>query len=119
MPAQSQQPSLAPDSLEAQIGSLQNALSSLELGRCRCSAIISPSMATAAMSSSAVQPTPPQPPPMGGSSIRQKLDACLMHPSLHHQHASKWTVDQVTLWLEAMGFGDIALGFKGEGGNAV
>lgn len=95
-------------SLEAQIGSLQNALSSLELGRCRCSTVISPSMAAAAVQQ--------QPPPMAaGSSIRQKLDACLLHPSLHHQHASKWTVDQVTLWLEAMGFGDIALGFKGEG----
>lgn len=93
-------------SLEAQIGSLQNALSSLELGRCRCSTVISPSMATAAIQQ--------QQQPMAGSSIRQKLDACLLHPSLHHQHASKWTVDQVTLWLEAMGFGDIALGFKGE-----
>ncbi|KAJ8663700.1 hypothetical protein O0I10_000949 [Lichtheimia ornata] len=93
-------------SLEAQIGSLQNALSSLELGRCRCSTVISPSMATAAIQQ--------QQQPMAGSSIRQKLDACLLHPSLHHQHASKWTVDQVTLWLEAMGFGDIALGFKEE-----
>lgn len=96
--------------LEAQIGSLQNALSSLELGRCRCSTVISPSMAAAAVQQQQQQ----QPMAVAGSSIRQKLDACLSHPSLHHQHASKWTVDQVTLWLEAMGFGDIALGFKGE-----
>lgn len=108
---QQQQPSsssaMMPDRLEAQIGSLQNAVSSLELGRCRCPTVITPSMANAALQSS--------PPPItAASSIRQKLDACLLHPALHHQHASKWTVNQVTFWLEAMGFGDIALGFKEE-----
>lgn len=97
---------MMPDSLEAQIGSLKNAVSSLELGRCRCPTVNTPSMANAALQSS--------PPPItAASSIRQKLDACLLHPALHHQHASKWTVNQVTFWLEAMGFRDIALGFKG------
>lgn len=106
-------------SLEQKIGSLEQAISSMRISPTSQSL---PAATTNGIHSSQSQSTPlpsrstgslvTKKPSVSKSNLQSALTASLQLPALENTNPEDWSIDQVVLWLDAMGYDDVSHNFR-------